>query len=136
MLLLNNSFIRDLDSEWEESEWEMKLLDALSASFVDDTKPWLGAVNSEILKLLTQLQSNNDLTHATNVNSITLDERAFLYKLLALLTNYVDDENVINTNVEKILFPVHQRSLLDLKVRTYRTRALLNIYRHFSVIEI
>lgn len=97
----------------------MKLLDALSTSFIDDTKPWLGAVNAEILKLLTQYQSNTDLTHATNASSTVLDERAFLYKLLALLTDYVDDENVIHTNIEKILFPVNQRSLLDLKVRTH-----------------
>lgn len=125
-----NYFIWDLDSDWEESEWEMKLLNALSASFIDDTKPWLGAVNAEILKLLTQYQSNNDLTHATSANSIIHDERAFLYKLLALLTDYIDDENVINTNVEKILFPVNQRSLLDLKVNTHFTSWNENILIH------
>ncbi len=99
--------------EWEECEWEDKLLDTLSASFNDDTKPWLQAVNTETVKILSEQLTNND---NASFNDVAADERSILFKVLALLTYYIDDETTISNNVDKILSPIGQRSLSDLKV--------------------
>ncbi|XKL60693.1 hypothetical protein PGB90_007750 [Kerria lacca] len=103
------------NAELDEIEWEYRLLDLLSSSFTDDIKPWLCAVNTETLKLLTEQQTNHDYNQNTNLNNISLDEQTILFKMLALLTQYMDDDDVVFTNIEKILSPINQRSLLDLK---------------------
>lgn len=109
------------DTKWDENEWENMLFDALATSFTDETKTWLVSVNTETLMLLTErltgVDNNQNVTHD---NNITVSERAMLYKMLAFFTQYIDDEAVINTNIEKILHPIHQRSLIDLKVNNVK----------------
>lgn len=95
------------------------MLNALAASFTDDTKPWLEAVNSETLRLLTECQSSPEQIQNSNSNNIAIDERSMLYKLLALLSQYMDDVTVVSCNISKILSPINQRSLVDLKVTIY-----------------
>lgn len=102
------------DNVWNDAEWENKLLNSLTASFTDDTKPWLEAVNIEAIKLLGENQGNAD----ANSNNIAVDERAMLFKLIALLSQYIDDASIVTSNITKILSPLSQRSLIDLKVRS------------------
>lgn len=107
------------DSVWNDTEWDKKLFSVFTASFTDDTKPWLEAVNIETVRLLTEYQSNLEQNHNSNSNNVIIDERAMMYKLLAFLTQYMDDATVINNNISKILTPISQRTLMDLKVNYY-----------------
>lgn len=103
-------------SEWDDRKWENMMLGLMESSIIEDSRTWITPVVSEIASQLTlyEVKLEESVTGSVDQN-VKIDESGMLYMCLALFSLHVENEQLLNSSIEKIISTIQRHSTKQLK---------------------